>query len=324
MTDRLKMRLGYHPIYTDGLHPEVRFPRHRYNEVAQEIKTRGGEKLIEFYKPEAVERTQLTTVHCENYIDRFLNGELSIKERRKIGLRPWTADIIPRTLILTGGTLAAADFALHHNSYAANMAGGTHHAYRAHGSGYCIVNDIAIAAQHAVQHHGISRVAIIDLDVHQGDGTASIFLDNPQILTLSVHGEKNFPFRKQQSNVDISLENETGDTGYLEAVSQILSAAEDFKPQFVIYQAGVDPLETDRLGKLSVTREGLIARNSRVFDFVDRHNLPCLVLMGGGYSDPIHPTVMALTDLFIEAAYRHHWRQTHPSKEGKAKQSRLI
>ena len=276
------MRLGFHPIYTDGLHPDVRFPRHRYMEVAKEIKDRGGEKIIDFHTPTPASPSQLTSIHDEGYITRFLNGELSMKERRKIGLRPWTKDIIPRTLILTGGTLAATDFAIEQNGYAANMAGGTHHAYKDHGSGYCIVNDIAIAAQHALNEYALKKIAVVDLDVHQGDGTAAIFSDDDRVLTVSVHGEKNFPFRKQESDLDIALPNETGDTGYLEVVSTALATV-GFNPDFSNLPGGVDPLQTDRLGKLAMTREGLAERNKRVYDLVDRLDIsPCLD--GGGYS----------------------------------------
>lgn len=304
-----KMILGFHSIYTEGLHPEVRFPRQRYTVLEKELKLRGAEQLINFFTPGPATTTQLQLAHDNSYIDRFLNGQLNKMERRRIGLRPWTDAIVERTRILTGGTLAATDFAIQNTGYGANMAGGTHHAYYDHGSGYCIVNDIAIAAHHAHNKYGKTKIAVVDLDVHQGDGTASIFSETDWVFTLSIHGEKNFPFKKQRSSFDIALANKTSDDDYLKAVERGLHAVVDYKPDLVFYQGGVDPLNKDKLGKLDITPEGLQERNKLVFNTIDSIAVPAVVLMGGGYADPIQPSISALADLFMEAANRHKGRQ---------------
>lgn len=298
------MPIGYHSLYCDGLSPEAKFPRERYPKLRQAIDTRENGATIQWFHPRKATVDELSDIHDMGYILRFLNGTLSPKEKRQIGLRPWTDDIIERTLRLTGGTIQCVESVLKTKGYAGNLAGGTHHAFRQHGSGYCIFNDIAIAAMTAIGL-GCERISVIDLDVHQGDGTASICQNIPAIQTISVHCEKNFPFRKQQSSLDIPVQENASDPEYLAAVHQAIDASNDFNPDLVIYQGGVDPLITDRLGRLNVTRQGLATRNQMVFDHLDTNNLPCVVLMGGGYAVPIDDTVDCLADMFTEAAKRH-------------------
>ena len=300
--------MGYHTLYCDGLSAEARFPRERYPKLKASLQAHPMGKSIQWFTPRQAMLEELTDIHDEDYVQRFIRGTLTPKEKRQIGLRPWTPEIVDRTLFLTGGSIQALHHAVQSNGYAGNLAGGTHHAYKEHGAGYCIFNDIAIAAIQAIEL-GLERVSVLDLDVHQGDGTASICTDMPSIQTISVHCEKNYPFRKQRSDVDIPLPSETEDHDYLTAVDEALESLRDFNPSMVIYQAGVDGLHADRLGKLNLTRDGLHQRNTLVFDCVDTLNIPCLVLMGGGYAEPIEPTVECLTDLYIEAAKRHQQRQ---------------
>lgn len=302
------MPIGYHPLYCDGLSPEARFPRERYPKLKQSIDTHRDTNLIEWFTPRRATVEELYDIHDREYVDRFLSGTLSPKEQRQIGLRPWNPELVPRTLHLTGGTIQAVHACIESNGFAGNLAGGTHHAYRNHGAGYCIFNDIAIAAIQAIEL-GLERVTVLDLDVHQGDGTASICQTMPTIQTISVHCGKNYPFRKQESDLDIPLPEGTTDDAYLLAVEKALSTLVDFSPSLIIYQAGVDPLKYDRLGKMNISRQGLLQRNLLVFDCVDALHLPCLVLMGGGYAEPIEPTVDCLKDLFLEAGRRHYNRQ---------------
>ena len=302
------MLIGYHPLYCDGLSAEARFPRERYPKLKQSITTHPDAHLIKWFSPRKATVDELYDIHSPEYVNRFLTGTLTPKEQRQIGLRPWNPEIVPRTLHLTGGTIQAVHASIESNGYAGNLAGGTHHAYRDHGAGYCIFNDIAIAAIQAIEL-GLERVTVLDLDVHQGDGTASICQTMPSIQTISVHCGKNYPFRKQESDLDISLLENTTDDDYCMAVESALKSLVDFSPSLVIYQAGVDPLKNDRLGKLNISRQGLQQRNELVFDCVDALHLPCLVLMGGGYAEPIEPTVECLSDLFLEAGRRHHNRQ---------------
>lgn len=302
------MPVGYHALYCDGLSPDARFPRERYPKLKQSIEKHTDANMIRWFSPRKATLEELYDIHQPQYVNRFVSGTLTPKEQRQIGLRPWNPEIIPRTLHLTGGTIEAVRACIESNGYAGNLAGGTHHAYRDHGAGYCIFNDIAIAAIQAVEL-GIERITVLDLDVHQGDGTASICQNMPAVQTISVHCQKNYPFRKQVSDLDIPLPADTEDPEYLQAVETALTALIEFSPSLVIYQAGVDPLSNDRLGKMRISRLGLAKRNKMVFDCVDTLHLPCLVLMGGGYAEPIEPTVECLSDLFLEAARRHHKRQ---------------
>lgn len=241
-------------------------------------------------------------MHDEEYTDAFLTGALPEAAVRRIGLRPWTPSIIPRTLRLIGGSLCALQDVLRGGGIAGNLAGGTHHAFRGEGSGYCIFNDLAICALRALETPAVRRVLILDLDVHQGDGTAALLAGHPDVYTVSFHGEKNFPFCKQQSDLDVAFPDGTGDRVYLEALEDCLVRLELKQFDLVFYQAGVDGLAEDRLGRLRLTRAGLDRRNRMVLDACRGAAVPVVVFMGGGYADPIDATVAAFADLFDAAA----------------------
>ena len=293
------LTLFYHPIYTYGINPEARFPRERYLLLSERLQTVPG---IELRQPRQATRDELMLAHDADYVDRFLSSSLSEKEMRRIGLRPWYPEIVERTLYLMGGSLQALEQALAHGGISGNMAGGTHHAYFDFGSGYCIFNDLAICAIHALKAPQINRILILDLDVHQGDGTAAILGDLEGITTCSIHGSKNFPFRKQSSSLDIGLPDEADDEKYLNALEIALHRLPLNEFDLLLYQAGVDPLKDDRLGRLAVSRKGLDRRNRWVFEEARAAGIPTVVLMGGGYADPIIPTIDALVDLFSAAA----------------------
>ncbi|MDF1823806.1 MAG: histone deacetylase [Verrucomicrobiales bacterium] len=295
--------IWYSPIYTDGLDPAARFPRERYRlvrEALADLEVDGG---IVFEEPGRLDPAALSPVHDEAYVRAFLEGSLEESMVRRIGLRPWTQVMVERTLILTGGTVEATERAISGGGFAANLGGGTHHAYHDFGSGYCIFNDLAVAARIAQRNHGIGRVAIIDLDVHQGDGTAAIFDDDSSVFTVSFHCQKNFPFRKMTSDIDVPLEEGTGDADYLEKLEQFfLCEMEALEFDLILFQAGVDALASDRLGHLSLTRAGLKRRNEIVLQFAQGKGVPLVITMGGGYGEPIGTSISAHADLFRQAA----------------------
>ncbi|MEC7987969.1 MAG: histone deacetylase [Myxococcota bacterium] len=293
------LSLWYSDIYSAGIDAKARFPRQRYQMLYRMLQVLG--KRIVFQDAPKIDRDVVELAHCDRYVERFLTSTLSDREVRRIGLRPWTPSMIPRTLTLLGGTLAATKHAFHYG-IAGNLAGGTHHAHYDYGSGYCIFNDLAVSARY-VQQMGCQRVLIIDLDVHQGDGTASIFQDDPSVFTFSMHCEKNFPFRKQKSDVDVPLEEKLEDEEYLRILEKSLPPViETFKPDFIFYQAGVDGLKSDRLGRLSLSKEGLRTRNHYIYEMVAKLNVPIVITIGGGYSDPLLSSVECHTDVFIQAS----------------------
>ena len=301
--------LFYHDLYTYGIDPGARFPRERYEILANRLSQLPG---IELRQPRQATPGELALAHDAAYVERFLGNALSDQEMRRIGLRPWTVDIVTRTLHLMGGSLQALEQVLEHGGIAGNMAGGTHHAHYDFGSGYCIFNDLAICALRALEMPDVRKILILDLDVHQGDGTATIVAANPNIVTCSIHGSKNFPFRKQCSDMDIGLPCDAGDAEYLNALDIALHRLPLQEFDLLLYQAGVDPLEDDRLGRLSVSREGLDRRNRLVFEAARSAGIPTVIFMGGGYADPITPTIEAFVDLFIAAAeYAQDWN--HPA-----------
>ena len=294
--------LWYHPLYTDGIHDEARFPKYRYQKLLRRLEQSEQFNQITIRTPEPISRDSLLLAHSVAYVDGFLEEKLDQKEMRRIGLTPWTAKMIERTLCLTGGAVEATIHAVKHGGITGNMAGGTHHAHRDFGSGYCIFNDLAISAMYAVEHLGVERVAILDLDVHQGDGTATILSNEERARTISVHCSTNFPFRKSVSDFDLPIEPNSGDVAYMEKVQEAVELCLDFKPDLILYQAGVDGLEHDHLGKLNVTREGMRTRNQYVFEKMLNHRIPTVIFMGGGYSKPIEHTIDAFYDLFTDAS----------------------
>ena len=206
------------------------------------------------------EISRIELAHDANYVRQFVEGTLPREMMRRIGF-PWSEGLVRRTLASVGATQAASEQALV-SGFGGTLAGGTHHAFRSEGSGYCVFNDIAVAIESLREDGKAARFAVIDLDVHQGDGTAQIFEDDPDVLTLSMHGKKNFPFRKQRSKVDVELDDETGDEVYLEKLTAALPKVVEFEPEFVFYQSGVDPLDSDRLGRLAVSMGGLRERSN--------------------------------------------------------------
>lgn len=242
-------------------------------------------------------RETVMLAHDPEYVDAFLNG---IAEMRTIGF-PWSEGLVRRTLASAGGTLAAARNALE-SGFGGTLAGGTHHAFRSQGAGFCVFNDVAIAIHWLRREGRARRIAVVDLDVHQGDGTAHFFEGDPDVLTLSLHGKNNFPFRKQRSRMDVELPDGTGDAEYLAALDGALPRVWEFRPQIVFYLSGVDALEGDRLGRLAMSLEGMKARDRRVMEGARERSLPLAVTLGGGYGEPIERTVEAHANTFRTAA----------------------
>ncbi|MEJ2539652.1 MAG: histone deacetylase [Gemmatimonadota bacterium] len=235
--------------------------------------------------PDAASDEALLRVHTPSYLQAVVGGTLSREAVRRIGF-PWSPELVERSRRSVGGTLAAVEAALA-EGVAANLAGGTHHAFPAHGEGFCVFNDVAVAARESQARGAAHRVAILDLDVHQGNGTAAVFAGDDSVLTLSVHGEGNYPFHKEESDLDVALPDGTGDDLFLESVDRSLDLLVHWRPELVLYVAGADPWEGDALGRLSVSREGMADRDRRVYDRVGREGIPLAVVMSGGYApDP--------------------------------------
>ncbi len=297
-----KFSLYYHPLYSDGLDRTARFPVDRYRLLAEQLPSLDIDQNIQIKEPRLANREEILLVHEVDFVDRFLSSSLSEKEIRRIGLKPWKPEIVPRTMHLVGGALDSLGELLNGASIAGNMAGGTHHAFRGEGAGYCIFNDLAVCAEVALQQKNINRILILDLDVHQGDGTAEIFAGDERVYTVSLHGENNFPFRKKRSDLDIGFPDGTEDEEYLDSLDRLLEklALDEF--DLIFFQAGVDGLASDALGLLSLSREGLDRRNKQVFEWRRNLDIPLLIFMGGGYAKPITDTVDAFCDLFLEAS----------------------
>lgn len=245
---------------------------------------------IEFVEAPLTTDGVLALAHHPAYIERVAKGELSAAEQRVIGF-PWTPQMVERSCRSAGATIAACRVALE-QGVAANLAGGTHHAYAERGEGFCVFNDAAIAARLMQAERRVQQVAIIDLDVHQGNGTAAILAHDDSVFTLSLHAENNFPFKKECSDLDVSLPDGTGDSVYLLALQRALAEMfRRFVPQLIIYLAGADPHEGDRLGRLKLTMAGLAARDRMVFDQARERRIPVAIAMAGGYGKNIQDTV---------------------------------
>ncbi len=286
-----------------------RFPMSKYRLLRDRIVASALHDRCRLQVAPAATNDELALAHCRDYIRRVQAGELSDLEIRRIGF-PWSLKMVERSRRSSGASIAAAKSAVRTGSVAVNLAGGTHHASRAVGGGYCVFNDACVAIR-VLQRDGlISRAVIVDLDVHQGNGSADICQDDSSIFTCSLHCDKNYPFLKAHSDLDVALPEGIDDEGYLRALDQTLAQiAEVFAPQFVFYLAGADPYLGDRLGRMRLTKHGLERRDRRVFDWCWSQGLPVAVAMAGGYS----PNVADIVDIHfqtVQLAYDHFRRMT--------------
>ncbi|WP_120251746.1 histone deacetylase family protein [Sphingobium sp. YG1] len=276
------LHVVHHPAYVSPATPDSRFRFDKYGLVMDALReTAVPFQLVE---PEPMDRIWIDAVHDPAYVDEVLTLTVPPEKARRIGF-PVTERVMRRSLLSPGGTWLAAKLAMIHG-YAANAAGGSHHALADTGAGYCVFNDLAIAANRLIAEGEAARILILDLDVHQGDGTASLLAGRGDIFTLSIHAEKNFPVRKARSTLDIGLEDGTGDDAYLAILADTLPRVlADFAPNLILYQAGVDPHGQDRLGRLALTDAGLDARDRYVMRQAQARGIPVASTMGGGYGE---------------------------------------
>jgi acetoin utilization deacetylase AcuC-like enzyme len=286
------MRLAFSPHYSIALVPHHQFPMEKYRAVHAALLERGSVTSAAVQEPEPATPELLQLAHTPDYVQRFLAGELTAAEERLLGF-PWSPELARRALYATGGTLLAARWAVC-DGLAANLAGGSHHAFADHGEGYCAFNDLAVAARELQRTGRARRIAVIDCDVHQGNGTAAILGADPETFTFSIHCDSNYPRQKVPGSRDVGLPDGVEDAQYLEILASELTALwQQFRPDFVFYQAGVDPLAGDRLGRLRLTREGLRLRDLLVLRRCRDAGVPVVVVLGGGYGRTLDATVSA-------------------------------
>lgn len=289
-------RVYYSDRYTLPLPDGHRFPVEKYRMLRNRLVGQGIlPRDVIFESPLASDET-LALAHDPSYIRDIREGTVSREILMRIGF-PWSFELYLRSCATVGGAVAAAESALE-TGLSGNLAGGTHHAHFDRGEGYCVFNDLAVATRVLQMKHQIDRIAIIDLDVHQGNGNSSILGGDPGVFILSLHGEKNYPFRKVPSSMDIGLADGTGDAEYLQALDRGLEEVRRFRPQFIFFQSGVDPLKQDRLGKLSLSFDGLRERDRRVFRYAFETSIPLSLALGGGYADPIDLSVQAYANTY--------------------------
>ena len=280
------MKIAFSSVYTHPLPAGHRFPMIKYELLAEQLVYEGTFNPYHFIEPQTICEDLLALTHYGIWIEKLNTGTLSRQEERRTGF-PFSHELVHREKIITGGTMELALYAME-NGCGGNIAGGTHHAYASHGEGFCLYNDMAVAANTLLHQKKVKQILIVDLDVHQGNGTASIFQQEKRIFTFSMHGKNNFPLHKEKSDLDIELEDGTGDATYLKILEYRLSdLLEKVQPDFVFYLSGVDVLASDKLGRLSLTPEGCRQRDKMVISKCREAGLPLVVAMGGGYSEDI-------------------------------------
>jgi len=291
------VKIAYHQLYAHPLPEGHRFPMLKYELIPAQLLHEGVITEENLFAPEQLAEEAILLSHQLGYWSQLRDMTLPEREQRRVGF-PLNAQLLERELWIAQGTIDGAFFAAEHG-IAFNVAGGTHHAGSDWGEGFCLLNDQAIAANYLVTNGIYERILIIDLDVHQGNGTAEILQNEPRVFTFSMHGEKNFPFRKEVSDLDIGLEVGVEDEEYLSILSATLPELyEKHRPQFIFYLSGVDVLSSDKLGKLALTKAGCKERDRIVFQFCKDHQLPVQVSMGGGYSPEIRDIVDAHCNTF--------------------------
>lgn len=289
------MKAFYSDTFDFPLPENHRFPMRKYSRLRERLLQERIVEPDELLVPPAATDEQLMRAHSCEYLQRVIHGNLTEKEVRRIGF-PWSPELVERSRRSVGGSLSACHAALEEGA-AVNLAGGTHHAHREWGSGFCVFNDVAVAALEMLAHQKSRSVLIIDCDVHQGDGTATIFATDQRVYTFSIHGATNFPFRKASSDLDIALPDEIQDEAYLQALrSGLQQALCESDPSLAIYLAGADPYHDDSFGRLSLTKRGLGQRDALVFEALSQAGLPVAVVMSGGYA----PDIEDIVDIHLE------------------------
>lgn len=296
--------------YTYPLPDGHRFPASKYQLLREAVETAVLVPPTNLINPTPATFEQLLLAHDADYVERVMTGTLSLAEQRQIGL-PWSEELARRVQFSVGATIGASRAALK-DGVGASLGGGTHHAMFAEGQGYCLYNDTAVAARVLQSENLITRAAVVDCDVHQGNGTAQITHGDDSIFTFSIHGEKNFPFRKFPGDLDIGLPDGTQDAAYLNALERGLVQVLAFKPEIVFFLAGADVHENDKLGRLALTSDGIAQRDRLVLQTFVQQNIPVVVTMAGGYGRNIHETVaIQLQTIQTAAEFDHH----HPTRK---------
>ena len=289
--------IAFDPIYVLPLPENHRFPMEKYDLLPKQLVHEGTCDPEDFFSPQAVDDQIVKVIHQKEYVERLKHMKLDLSEVRKIGF-PISQQLVEREFIIAGGTIEGALKSLK-SGISFNIAGGTHHAHSSHGEAFCMLNDQAISARYLLDHQHAKKVLIIDLDVHQGNGTAEIFKKEERVFTFSMHGKKNYPFKKENSDWDIALEDDTGDEVYLNLLNDTLPRLfERADPDFVFYLSGVDVVDTDRLGRLGLSIEGCKKRDEQVLKFCHKRSLPAQCSMGGGYSKDIKLIIEAHANTF--------------------------
>jgi acetoin utilization deacetylase AcuC-like enzyme len=296
-----RLHIAYDPVYVQPLPPGHRFPMLKYELIPGQLIYEGTITQKNLFSPQPCPDEIILWTHDRDYLEKLHNQTLSAKEQRHIGF-PQSPQLTLRELVITQGTIDCCHYALE-TGVALNVAGGTHHAFADHGEGFCLLNDFAVAANYLLKKKLASRILIIDLDVHQGNGTASLFENQPAVFTFSMHGAHNYPFRKEKSDLDIALKDGTNDDIYLPLLENTLQTLiSQLSPDFAFFLSGVDILETDKFGRLKVTPAGCRRRDEIVFTQLKNNRIPCVVAMGGGYSPDIKTIVEAHCNTFRVAA----------------------
>ncbi len=291
------LKVAWHTSYAHPLPDGHRFPMAKYELLPEQLRYEGTLTGANFFEPDILPEESIVRVHAPEYWEKLRTGTLTKAEERRTGF-PFSHALVERERTIVQGTVECTAFAQEFG-VAMNIAGGTHHAYADHGEGFCLLNDLALGAMHVLNSGMAKRVLIIDLDVHQGNGTAALFADNPRVFSFSMHGEKNYPMKKEASDLDVALPDGCNDAAYLAQLNASLPRIiEAFEPDFAFFQTGVDVLEEDKLGRLSLSLWGCKERDRIVFERCKANNIPLVCAMGGGYSPNIKTIVEAHANTF--------------------------
>ena len=291
------LKIAYHTCYEHPLKKGHRFPMEKYDLLPRQLLHEGTCELDNFFEPDLVTKEDVIRVHSEAYFDKLISLNLSRSEERATGF-PLSRQLVERELRITQGTIEASKYALQYG-FAMNIAGGTHHAYSNRGEAFCLLNDQAIGAAYLLHHKLVKKILIVDLDVHQGNGTAEIFKNESRVFTFSMHGANNYPFEKETSDLDIPLKDQTNDDEYLAILKETLpQLITSHQPDFIYYLSGVDILASDKLGKLGCTLHGCKQRDDFVLQLAFSKNIPVMCSMGGGYSPDIKTIIEAHANTF--------------------------